>query len=130
MRPKIGKIINARSCKKGEAFMISKIVFLKFNWSKRETYTNFGFTYNIPKIISLSCLWGNRILMARSILYPTNLWWWWIARSINIYQLERSYKCCRANLTKTKSSFYRPEFISDPELWQTISYRNRCDGKQ
>lgn len=49
---------------------------------------------------------------------------------MNIYQLEYSYKSSWANLTKRRSFFYRPEFISDPELWKTIRTGTEIDAME
>lgn len=63
-----------------------------------ETYTNFGLTYNRPRRLPVACLEGNRLFLTKSI---------------NLYQLEYSYKSTFANLTKRRSYFYRPEHIED-----------------
>jgi hypothetical protein len=43
-----------------------------------------------------------------------------MASSMNLYQLEYSYKSSWANLTKRRSFFYRPEHISNVELWKAL----------
>jgi hypothetical protein len=63
-----------------------------------ETYTNFGLIYNRPKVLPVTCFEGNRIFATKSL---------------NLYHLEYAYKSNIAGITKRRSFFYRPEFISD-----------------
>lgn len=78
-----------------------------------ETFTNFGLTYNRPKVLPVQCLEGNRVFLASSM---------------NLYQLEYSYKSSWANLTKRRSFFYRPEYISNFDLWKAIRNGSEIDA--
>ncbi len=67
-----------------------------------ETYTNFGLTYSRPKILPVSSLEGNRIFLTKKL---------------NLFQLEYTLSSAWAGITKRRSFFYRPEFVSNPRLW-------------
>ena len=70
-----------------------------------ETYSNFGLTHNRARILPVSYLQGNRAVMGRSM---------------NLFQLEYTYKAPFSKLSRTKSFFYRPEKIFNQDLWQAV----------
>ena len=43
---------------------------------------------------------------------------------MNVYQLEYKYQSNYAKLTRQRSFFYRPEFISNPALWKAVRQGN------
>jgi hypothetical protein len=47
---------------------------------------------------------------------------------MNLYQLEYSYKSSWANLTKRRSFFYRPEYISNVDLWKALRNGSEIDA--
>ena len=75
-----------------------------------ETYTNFGLTYNRPKVLPVACFEGNRVF---------------VTQSLNLFQLEYAYKSSWAKITKRRSFFYRPEEITDNALWRSV--RTGCE---
>ena len=62
------------------------------------TYSNFGLTINKMQELPIESLKGTR------------LFW---TKEMNIYQLEYNFKGRLTQLTKQRSLFYRPEFISN-----------------
>ena len=69
------------------------------------TYTNFGMTYNRMQEVPIDQIKGTR------------LFW---SQSMNIYQLEYRFLGKYTGLTKGRSFFYRPQHITNIELWNEI----------
>ena len=69
------------------------------------TYSNFGMSYNRVRKVPIDQLKGNR------------LFW---TESMNLYYLEYNFRGRMTNLVKQRSFFYRPEFITNKELWNEI----------
>mmetsp|Transcript_32146 Transcript_32146/g.49160 ORF Transcript_32146/g.49160 Transcript_32146/m.49160 type:complete len:183 (-) Transcript_32146:13-561(-) len=70
------------------------------------TYSNFGFTYNRMKFVPVEQLQGSRLMWKKEM---------------NLYQLEYAFQGrFMKRLTKRRSYFYRPEFISDRALWDDL----------
>ena len=50
-------------------------------------------------------------------------------QALNVYQLEYAYKSAWAGITKSRSFFYRPEYIVDPALWKAIRTGNEITNE-
>ena len=70
-----------------------------------QTYSNYGLTYNRPRVLDITQLQGNRLFGSYKM---------------NVYQLEYTCKSAYTKLTRRKSFFYRPEFISNGAIWKAV----------
>ena len=80
-----------------------------------ETYSNFGLTYNRLREVPVKSLQGNR-------LFGT--------RAMNLYQLEYKHQSTVTGKVRSRSFFYRPEFIEDAVLWKAVRNGNEVVGEE
>ena len=80
-----------------------------------ETYSNFGLTYNRLREVPVKDLQGNR-------LFGT--------KAMNLYQLEYTHKSTITGKVRSRSFFYRPEYIEDAALWKAVRNGNEVMAEE